>query len=129
MQSILTQAIELFVIISLAMLVTDFVCSVPRTPQVSLIVECEKVEEVAAISYATLDWIQEPTLQETHDYWLECEIESESTDVIELAKAKAKIPTRSLLNATIRELKKLASERKLKGYSNMRKAELIAALS
>lgn len=45
------------------------------------------------------------------------------------AVTKPTTPQNSLSTMTIRELKKAASQAKIKGYSSMKKAQLIAALT
>lgn len=94
----------------------------------------------SGLTKADLSWIQ----------MVEDEPEIPEVDIIELAKSRIKVKpvvqagvkVRELLNGlgkqvqqlvdysgmTIRELKAVAKKRKLKGYGNLRKAELILAL-
>lgn len=111
MQDILTQSIILITIASIVFLISDFLCSVRHTPQANAIAE----SPVTQASYATLDWVQ-PVV----------DIEVESVDVVAIAKSR--MPKLSLASLGIRELKKLASQRKVKGYSKLNKAQLVAAL-
>lgn len=126
MQVILTQLIVAFVLISASMFITDFVCSVPRTPQ-SIIVAESPVESIVPVVpspvvppiYATLEWVyQVPDIEEAVN---------EMPDIVAIARSR--MPQLNVAAMSIRELKKLASDRKLKGYSKLNKAQLIAAMS
>jgi len=120
MQSILTQLFIFIAIVSIASLVTNFVSKgVPRTPQSIVVVESPVVEVefsvASAISYATLEWV--------------CRVEEEVVEMPDIiAIAKGRMHKLYIASLGIRELKKLASDRKLKGYGKMNKAALIAAL-
>lgn len=62
----------------------------------------------------------------------ETEFSDQCPDLIQLAKSRIKVEIASTVDfakLTIRELKAIAKERKLKGYGKMLKAELVAALA
>jgi hypothetical protein len=131
MQHILSQLIVILVVASFALFISQFVRGLLHAPQTQAIVETPVIESavpvievvqspvvpvISPVVYATLEWVHQVTEEAVN----------EMPDIVAMAKAcmiRAEIAAMG-----IRELKKLASDRKLKGYSKLNKAQLIVAL-
>jgi len=129
MQVILTHLFVIILVSSVTLFVGLFIRGLLHTPQVNAIVE-SSIESVALVVQSPIIPVTEPvvyaTLEWVHQVPDTEEAVNEMPDIVQMAKAR--MPRLNIAGLGIRELKKLASDRKLKGYSNMRKAELIAAL-
>lgn len=153
MQDLLTQLIQLIAIAFVGLMILDLVAQLytryesMNTPETIMQPATEdstpetitpSEEETQVL--ATLEWLLQSIAEEP------ATLEEETPDIIQLAKARTtskppvidsvievarEITTHltDLSGLGIRELKKLASERKLKGYGKMTKAQLLQALA
>lgn len=119
-------------VLSFAFIMTmDFISGlVALTSNTQQVTVLEEVVEEELTTSATLNWLLSVVVEE--------EVVEEEVNVLSLAKSR--IPALvlaqeivdclvDLTTLNIRELKRMASERKIKGYGKMKKHELITALS